>query len=102
MFVILLVEFLIVIGVLGVVVACTSCGGVGVELASSLQCLNLRGADVSTRSTSDPDDSLSHSEHCLQIALLTNFNLIIETLSLYYFIFLCAPAHLSCFLRHSC
>lgn len=66
MFVILLVEFLSVIGVLGVIVACISCGGVGVELASSLQCLNLRGADVSTRSTSDPDDSLSHSEHCLE------------------------------------
>lgn len=63
-FVTLLVEFLSVIGVLGVIVACISCG-IGVELASSLQCLNLRGADVSTRSTSDPDDSLSHSEHCL-------------------------------------
>lgn len=65
MFVILLIEFFDVVGVLGVMAACTSCGGVGIELASSLQCLNLRGADVSTRSTSDPDDSLSHSEHCL-------------------------------------
>lgn len=70
MFVTLLVEFFDVVGVvLGVIAACTSCGGVGVELASSLQCLNLRGADVSTRSTSDPEDSLSHSEHCLQIIL---------------------------------
>lgn len=66
-FVTLLVEFFDVVGVLGVIAACTSCGGVGVKLVSSLQCLNLRGADVSTRSTSDPEDSLSHSEHCLQI-----------------------------------
>lgn len=72
-FVTLLVEFLSVIGVLGVIVACISCGGVGVELASSLQCLNLRGADVSTRSTSDPDDSLSHSEHCLQNCNIEKF-----------------------------
>ncbi|KYN21043.1 Methionyl-tRNA formyltransferase, mitochondrial [Trachymyrmex cornetzi] len=63
-------EFFDVVGVFDVMAACTSCGGVGVELASSLQCLNLRGADVSTRSTSDPEDSLSHSEHCLQIATL--------------------------------
>lgn len=67
MFVTLLVEFFDVVGVLGVIAACTSCDGVGVKLASSLQCLNLRGADVSTRSTSEPEDSLSHSEHCLQI-----------------------------------
>lgn len=59
-------EFFDVLGVVGVAGACTSCGGVDVKLESSLQCLNLRGADVSTRSTSDPDDSLSHSEHCLQ------------------------------------
>ena len=70
MFVTLLTEFFDVVGVFGIMAACTSCGGVGVELASSLQCLNLRGADVSTRSTSDPEDSLSHSEHCLQIATL--------------------------------
>lgn len=69
MFDTLLVEFLDVVGVLGMIVACTSCSGVGVELASSLQCLSLRGAEVSTRSTSDPEDSLSHSEHCLQIIL---------------------------------
>lgn len=60
-------EFFDVLGVVGVVGICISCGGVGVNVKfeSSLQCLNLRGADVSTRSTSDPDDSLSHSEHCL-------------------------------------
>lgn len=58
-------EFFDVVGVVGVIGACISCGGVDVKLESSLQCLNLRGADVSTRSTSDPDDSLSHSEHCL-------------------------------------
>lgn len=62
-------EFLDVLGVVGVVDNCTSCSGVGVgidvKFKSSLQCLNLRGAEVSTRSTSDPEDSLSHSEHCL-------------------------------------
>lgn len=65
MFVTLLV-FVEVFDVVGVFsVTGTSCGSVGVKLASSLQCLNLRGADVSTCSTSDPEDSLSHSEHCL-------------------------------------
>lgn len=69
MFVTLLVldEFFDVVGVLSV--AGVSCSGVGVILASSLQCLNLRGADVSTCSTSEPEDSLSHSEHCLQIII---------------------------------
>ena len=63
-------EFFEVLGVVGVAGACTSCGGVDVKLESSLQCLNLRGADVSTRSTSDPDDSLSHSEHCHPISFV--------------------------------
>lgn len=65
-------EFLDVLGVVGVVGNCTSCGGVGVDVKfkSSLQCLNLRGAEVSTRSTSDPEDSLSHSEHCLHWKIL--------------------------------
>lgn len=58
------VKFFDVVGVLSMF-AGASCGGVDVKLTSSLQCLNLRGADVSTRSTSDPEDSLSHSEHCL-------------------------------------
>ena len=35
------------------------------KLISSLQCLNLRGAEVSICSTSELEDSLSHSEHCL-------------------------------------
>lgn len=60
-------EFFDVLGVVGVVGTCISCGGVGVDVRfeSSLQCLNLRGAEVSIRSISDPEDSLSHSEHCL-------------------------------------
>jgi len=64
-FVMLLIEFFDVVGMLGVPGACISCVSMSVELISSLQCLSLRGADVSTRSTSDPEDSLSHSEHCL-------------------------------------
>lgn len=40
-------------------------GGGSRDCCSSLQCLRRRGADVSTNSGSEPDDSLSHSEHCL-------------------------------------
>lgn len=97
-FVTLLIEFFDVVGVFDVMAACTSCGGVGIELASSLQCLNLRGADVSTRSTSDPEDSLSHSEHCLQITTLKN----VMKLECQTFMFSYIPSHLSRFFRHSC